>query len=67
MDSATALANDAHHHLAQFVAWCEAKGGIEIFGLGVGLDPSPFYQRPIAIDLKTTACCRQRLPRSCGW
>jgi hypothetical protein len=67
MDSATALATDPHHHLGQVVAWCVAESGIEILGLGVGLDQSPFYQGSIAIDLKATACCRRRLPRSCDW
>ena len=54
MDSATALANDPHYldqHLRQVVARREAQGGVEIVGLGIGLDLSPYYRRSLALDL----------------
>jgi cobaltochelatase CobT len=54
MDTATNLANDAHyldHHLRQVVERQEASGGVEILGLGVGLDLSPYYSRCQALDL----------------
>ncbi|RAX45285.1 cobalt chelatase [Arthrobacter sp. AQ5-06] len=54
MDGATALANDGHYleqHLRDVVAAHEAAGNAEIFGLGVGLDLSPYYRRNIALDL----------------
>lgn len=54
MESATQLANDASyldHHLREVVAQEEARGGVAIFGVGVGLDLSPYYGRCQAIDL----------------
>ena len=56
MDSATQLANDAHyldHHLLEAVARHEQQGGVEIYGVGVGLDLSPYYRRSLALDLST--------------
>lgn len=56
MDTATNLANDAHyldHHLRQVVEQQSARGDIEILGLGVGLDLSPYYSRCQALDLST--------------
>ena len=53
MDTATHLANDMNyldHHLRQVVEQQEARGGVEILGLGVGLDLSPFYSRCHALD-----------------
>ncbi len=53
MDSATNLANDTHyldHHLREVVAQHEAAGA-EIYGLGVGLDLSPYYSRSHVLDL----------------
>jgi cobaltochelatase CobT len=53
MDSATHLANDAHyldHHLREVVAQHELAGA-EIYGLGVGLDLSPYYSRSHVLDL----------------
>ncbi len=53
MDIATRLANDLHcrdHHLRQMVEQQEARGGVEILGLGVGLDLSPHYSRCQALD-----------------
>ena len=54
METATHLANDAHyldHHLRQVVARQAAIGGVEILGLGVGLDLSPYYARCHALAL----------------
>lgn len=53
MDSATALANDVHYldrHLQQVVAHHESVGDVEVLGLGVGLDLSPYYRRSFALD-----------------
>jgi cobaltochelatase CobT len=53
MDSATNLANDAHYldqHLRDVVAKHE-RAGIEIYGVGVGLDLSPYYSRSQVLDL----------------
>jgi cobaltochelatase CobT len=52
-DSATNLANDAFYldnHLKEVVARRTAGAGIEIHGLGVGLDLSPYYERHLALD-----------------
>jgi cobaltochelatase CobT len=54
METATNLANDTHyldHHLRQVVARQQAVGGVEILGLGVGLDLSPYYGRCHALEL----------------
>ncbi len=54
MDGATNLANDAHyldHHLRDVVLRQEQGGDIEIFGIGVGLDLSPYYRRSHVLDL----------------
>lgn len=54
MDGATNQANDNFYldnHLKQVVAEEEQRGNVEILGLGVGLDLSPFYRRNLAIDL----------------
>lgn len=54
MDGATNLANDAHyldHHLKEVVLRQEQAGGIEIYGVGVGLDLSPYYSRSHVLDL----------------
>jgi len=53
MDSATGLANDAFYldnHLKEVVARRERQGNVEILGLGVGLDLSPFYRRSVNAD-----------------
>ncbi len=53
MDSATNLANDAHYldqHLRDVVAKHE-RAGVEIYGVGVGLDLSPYYSRSQVLDL----------------
>ncbi|NYT63077.1 cobalt chelatase [Alcaligenaceae bacterium] len=53
MDGATSLANDAFYldnHLKMVVRQY-GQQGIEIIGLGVGLDLSPYYSRSMAIDL----------------
>lgn len=54
MDAATALANDAHYldqHLRDVVRRHEQQGAVEIVGVGVGLDLSPFYARSHVLDL----------------
>ena len=54
MDTATHLVNDAHyldHHLRDVVQRHEASGQVEICGIGVGLDLSPYYARSQALDL----------------
>ncbi len=56
MDSATHLANDAHyldHHLKDVVLRHEAAGA-EIYGVGVGLDLSPYYSRSHVLDLSAS-------------
>ena len=54
MDSATGQANDAFYldnHLKAVVARHEASRDVEVLGLGVGLDLSPYYRRCLAVDL----------------
>ncbi len=56
MDTATNLANDIFyldHHLRQVVSRIELLGEVEIYGLGVGLDLSPYYSRSLAIDISS--------------
>ncbi len=56
MDSATAQTNDAFYldnHLKEVVARREAMRDVEVLGLGVGLDLSPYYRRSLALDLST--------------
>lgn len=53
-DSATGLANDTfylNNHLKAVVARREQEGAVDILGLGVGLDLSPFYRRCLATDM----------------
>lgn len=53
MDSATHLANDAHyldHHLRDMVEKHE-RAGAQIYGVGVGLDLSPYYRCSQVLDL----------------
>ena len=53
-DSATGLANDPFYldnHLKAVLARREQQGAVEIVGLGVGLDLSPFYRRCLATDM----------------
>lgn len=53
-DGATTLANDANyldHHLCNVVASLEAQSEVEIYGIGVGLDLSPYYRQNRAFDL----------------
>ena len=57
MDGATSLANDAQYldqHLREVVARHEQAGVVQVFGLGVGLDLSPYYSRAQAIDLSAS-------------
>jgi cobaltochelatase CobT len=54
MDSATNLANDAHYldqHLVQEVQRIEQAGDVQVFGVGVGLDLSPYYSASLVLDL----------------
>lgn len=54
MDSATIVANDAHyleHHLREIVARAEGDGLVEVYGVGVGLDLSPYYSHSRVLDL----------------
>ena len=56
-DGATALANDEHyldHDLSNVVAEIEAQGRVEVLGLGVGLDLSPYYRRHRVLDLSAS-------------
>lgn len=53
MDTATLRSNDEFYldnHLRQAVQDVQA-GGLEVVGVGVGLDLSPFYRRSQAVDL----------------
>jgi cobaltochelatase CobT len=55
MDSATHLANDMHyldHHLRDVVQGLECRGAVEVFGVGVALDLSPYYSRCHVLDLQ---------------
>jgi cobaltochelatase CobT len=57
MDSATNLANDEHYlgqHLREVVARREQGGAVEIYGVGVGLDLSPYYRSSQALDLSAS-------------
>ena len=54
MDTATHLCNDPHYldqHLREVVLRHDQARDVEIFGLGVGLDLSPYYGRSHALDL----------------
>ncbi|MGO4333160.1 cobalt chelatase [Cupriavidus sp. 2TAF22] len=54
MDTATGHANDAWYldnHLKEVVARHDTPRGVEVLGLGVGLDLSPYYRRCLALDL----------------
>lgn len=54
MDSATNLANDAFYldnHLKTVVRHYTQNHSIQIIGLGVGLDLSPYYPQSMAVDL----------------
>ncbi|MGE0313842.1 MAG: cobalt chelatase [Lautropia sp.] len=54
MDGATALANDDHyldHHLRSVCARHARERRVDVLGVGVGLDLSPFYEHCAALDL----------------
>ena len=56
MDSATNRANDEYYldnHLKAVVEAIDTQGAIDVVGLGVGLDLSPFYRRCLALDLES--------------
>lgn len=53
MDSATELANDSFYldnHLKAVIRRLERESRVEIIGVGVGLDLSPFYRRTASAD-----------------
>ncbi len=53
MDTATALANDPFYldnHLRRVLERVQARG-LQVIGLGVGLDLAPYFQRSLAVDL----------------
>jgi cobaltochelatase CobT len=57
MDGATHQANDANyldHHLREVVAHHEQQGRVEIFGVGVGLDLSPYYSHCQALNFSAS-------------
>ncbi|MCX4728960.1 cobalt chelatase [Streptomyces sp. NBC_01306] len=54
MDTATQLANDDHfldRHLKDVVARYEQSGAVEVHGVGLGLDLSPYYRSSRVLDL----------------
>lgn len=54
MDSATNLTNNPAYldnHLREVVSREDAEGAVQVYGLGVGLDLSPYYSRRHALDL----------------
>lgn len=54
MDGATRLANDTHYldrHLQQVAQRIEQQGQIALYGVGVGLDLSPYYAASHVLDL----------------
>ncbi|MBC7003605.1 cobalt chelatase [Photobacterium sp. BZF1] len=58
MDTATNLANDKYYldnHLKQVVAQYHANREVEIIGLGVGLDLSPYYRQSLALDFNESS------------
>jgi len=53
MDGATSQANDEQYldlHLREVIARIDAAGQVQIFGIGVGLDLSPYYAHCQAVD-----------------
>ena len=68
MDTATNLANDQFYldnHLKDVDARREQQGEVEIYGLGVGLDLSPYYSRCLALDL-SQGLCNKMFPEIIG-
>ncbi|PSW16209.1 cobalt chelatase [Photobacterium rosenbergii] len=58
MDTATNLANDKYYldnHLKQVVAQYHANREVEIIGLGVGLDLSPYYRQSLSLDFNESS------------
>ena len=54
MEGATVLANNASYldnHLREVIARHESARDVEVLGLGVGLDLSPYYRHCLAMDL----------------
>ncbi|HSW18249.1 MAG TPA: cobalt chelatase, partial [Ramlibacter sp.] len=56
MDSATALANDAHYlgdHLREVVLRRQLQGRVEVCGIGIGLDLGTWYRQTFPMDLSS--------------
>ena len=54
METATSQNNEADYldnHLRQVSAMLEARGDIELYALGFGLDLSHYYSKSLALDL----------------
>lgn len=55
MDTATSTANDQFYldnHLKQVIERESTKNGIEIHGVGMGVDLSPYYRSNITLDVQ---------------
>ena len=53
MDTATSTANDSFYldnHLKQVIEQATNSAKIDVYGVGMGVDLSPYYQRNIVID-----------------
>ncbi|NAZ93018.1 cobaltochelatase CobT-related protein [Vibrio toranzoniae] len=65
MDTATSTANDQFYldnHLKQVIERESSKNGIEIHGVGMGVDLSPYYRSNITLDVQES--CLFGLSRS---
>ena len=54
MESSTNQTNNDHYldnHLRQAASMVEARGEIELYALGFGLDLSPYYRHSLALDI----------------
>ena len=57
METATSQSNDADYldnHLKHVSSMLEARGDLELYALGFGLDLSPYYRNNLALDLPET-------------
>lgn len=57
METATNQSNEQDYldnHLKQVASMLEARGDIELYALGFGLDLSPYYRNNLALDLPET-------------
>ncbi|GAL22724.1 aerobic cobaltochelatase CobT subunit [Vibrio maritimus] len=58
MDTATSTSNDQFYldnHLKQVIANESMRNGIEIYGVGMGVDLSTYYRKNIVLDLQETS------------